>query len=326
MPNINYIEILKKAWDITWHNRYLWWFGLLMALASPGMNYGFDTNGNEKLNSAADQKFSEFMSAHLQLIIAGALVFLAIIIILVVLGIIARAGLIKSINFVCKNQPAGFKSGMREGKKYFWKLFLLGLAIFFLVFTSIIILALPVIFLVASKAIALAIFLGILAFFIFIPVIVLVSFLKVYGNIYIVLGELSVWNALEKAYELFSKNIISSIIMGLMFIPLGFFLMMAVIAVLIPLLIIFLAVGFGLYFAAGTAGAVIAACVGIICFLIIVLSLRSVYEVFAQAVWYLFFNEIAKPKVEEKVAEEVLEKKEEVLPAVDPIKTAGVEK
>lgn len=327
MSTINYIQILKDAWQITWKNRFLWWFGLLIALASPGsMNLNLGSGGNEKIDDAKIQKISDFMVQNMHWIIAVAIALALLAVVLVIIGIIARAGLIKSIDSFCKNKPLGFKMGMREGKRYFGKLFLLGISIFFLALSSIIVLTVPIIFLILTKAYALGIFLGILAFLILIPVFILAVFLKEFGNLYVVLGNLSAWNSLEKAYELFRKNLIASIVMWLLFIPIGFTLMLAIIAILIPLAIIFIAIGFGLYFAAGTAGAIIAAATGAICFLSIVLALRSVYETFAQTVWYLFFLEIAKPKVEEKIEELVLEKKEEVLPMPDPVKTVEIEK
>jgi len=302
---------------------------LIIALSSPGINYNLGSGHNEgpaSPSSVLFHSYSEFINSHMQMIIAGAIIFSIIIIILVIFGIIARAGLLKSIDAVLKNKPVGFKAGMREGKKYLGRLFVLGLTISFLILASVIVLATPVAFVLINKAFVTGIFLGILAFIILIPVMILCSFLKVYGNIYVVLGELSAWNALEKAYELFRKNILASIIMWLLFIPIGFALMLAIIMIIIPLSLLFLAAGFGLHSVAGTHGAIITACVGAICFLAIVLSVRSIYETFIQSAWYLFFLEIAKPKVEEMVSEEALEKKEETLPVPDPVKTIGVEK
>jgi hypothetical protein len=327
VPSVNYIQIIKNAWQIAWKNRFLWWFGLLVALGSPGgLNLNLNAGKDSQVDGATTQKVLDFVSQNMHWIVAGAIVLMLVATALGVIGMIARAGLIKAIDSVSKNKPAGFRAGMKEGKKYFWRLVGLGLIIFFLIIASILVLVFPVIFLIINKAYALAIFLGILAFLILIPVLILVSFLKVFGHLYIVLGELSMWNALEKAYELFQRNFLASIIMGLMFIPLGFIMMMAVLAVLIPLAIIFFAIGFGLYFAAGTPGAIITAGVGIIIFLILLFTIRSVYETFAQTVWYLFFLEIARPKVEETVSEEVLEKEEKVLPVVDPVKTMEIEK
>lgn len=325
MSSINYIEIIKRAWNITWHNRYLWWFGLFIALGSPGMSHSFDLGENKETDSASVQKIIDFMSAHLQWIIVGIVALLIVAIILTVLGIIARAGLIKSLHSIDQNKLAGFRSGMREGKKYFWKLLLLGLSLFFLISASILILAIPVIFLIVNKSYALGIFLGFLAFMIFVPVMILFAFLRIYGYFYIVLGELSAWNAVEKAYELFQNNLLPSIIMGLFFIPLGMAIMMAVILCLIPLAIIFIAVGFVLYLILGNPGAIAAAIAGAVCFLVMLFALRSVYETFAQTVWYLFFNEIAKSKAEETVSETVLEEEKEKLPTPEPVKTAEIE-
>lgn len=327
MPNINYIEIIKSAWQITWKNRFLWWFGLLIALSSgPGVNYGFNSGKKSDFDDASIQKFAEFISMHWQWIITGIIFLAVVVIVLIILGIIARAGLIKSIHYICKNNPGGFKSGMIEGKKYFWRLFFLGIIILVLIFASIFVLAIPVIFLVASKAYASGIFLGFLAFLIFIPVMILVSFLKIFGHFYIVLGDLSMWNALEKAYELFQNNLLASIIMGLLFIPLGIFLMLVILAIIISLAVVFIAIGFMLYAIFGNIGAMISVAIGIICFLAIFVVMRSAYETFAQAAWYLFFSEIAKPKTEARILEKAVEKEEKVLPVADPVKTMEVEK
>lgn len=326
MPSINYIQILKDAWQITWKNKFLWWFGLLIALGSPGFNFNFNPGGNENINDATIKKVLDFITQNMHWIIIGSIIFLAILIILMVIGIIARAGLTKSIDSVSKNKPVGFKQGMKEGKKYFWKLLGLGITIFFLILASVLVLGFPVIFLFVNKSYFVGIFLGLLAFLIFIPVLILVSFLRIYGNLYIVLGELRLSSALEKAYELFQKNFLASIIMELFFIPLGFVLFFAIIFILIPIVIVFLAIGFILYLVSGTPGVIITAGIGIICFLVLLFLLRSAYETFAQSVWYLFFQEIAKSKVEETVLEEVLKKEEEALPAVNPVKTLKTNK
>jgi hypothetical protein len=327
VSDINYIEILKKAGQITWKNRFLWWFGLVIAISSPGgLNFNFSTGRNEKIDDATVQKGIDFIAQNMHWIIIGIITLVAFFIVLAVAGTFARAGLIKSIDAIFKNKPAGFKAGMKEGKKYFWKLIMMGLLIFFMTLASVAILIIPVVFLLASGAYIAGALLGIFAFLILIFIIILVSFLKLFGNLYIVLGGLAMWNALEKAYALLQKNFASSIIMALIFIPLGLAFMLLIIAVLIALAIIFIPLGFLFYIVAGIPGAVAAACIGLAIFLAVFLALRSIYETFSQTAWFLFFLEIAKPKVGEKVEEKVLEKKEEALPAPDPVKTIGVEK
>lgn len=326
MPPINHIKILKDAWNITWKNKFLWWFGLLIALGSPGMNFNFNPGGDENINDSMFQKASDFIIQNIHWVITGIIFFAIILIILTIIGIIARAGLIKSIDSICKNKTANFKQGMREGKKYLGKLFLLGLSIFFLVFTSMILLSLPVIFLAVNKAYAFAIFLGILAFLILIPAIALATFLYIFGSLYTVLADLKLWNALEKSYELLRKNLLSSIIMYLLFIPINLALFIAGATALILIAVIFILIGLAMYAIFSKIGAIVTGIGGLFIFLVIAMAVKSVFETFVQSVWYLFFLEIAKPKTEEKVEEEILERKEEVLPVPDPIKTAGIEK
>jgi hypothetical protein len=67
--------------------------------------------------------------------------------------------------------------------------------------------------------------------------------------------------------------------------------------------IIFLLIGFAVFFVAGKIGAAVVAGIAILAFLASMLFIKSIYEVFAQSVWNYFFHEIAKTKKEEPIAE-----------------------
>ncbi|MFA6047447.1 MAG: hypothetical protein WCV59_01595 [Parcubacteria group bacterium] len=317
LQDIAYIDIFKKAFDITWKNRALWWFGLLLALGGGmgNMNYAFD----EK-NKNSSERATQFISDHLGLVITGAIILTVIFLMFVVLSIIARGGIIESIEKVLKNKPFEFRSGMREGKKYFWKIFLLGIILCLLMIASIVILATPVIFLFIAKSYILGVMLAIFAVLIFIPIVILVTYIKTYGEIYIVSGKLSSWNAIETSYELFRKNLATSLIMGILFIPVGIILMIAMMILIAPLAVLAVAFAF-----LGKIGIAVTVIIGLaIC--IIILLIQSVFQVFHQTAWLLFFHEIATPIVEEKIEEPIEEVEKEILPTVDPVKTAEIEK
>ena len=56
MSKINYLQIIKDAWKITWKNRYLWWFGFFVTLGGGGgMNYFFNSGEEEKLDPAESE-------------------------------------------------------------------------------------------------------------------------------------------------------------------------------------------------------------------------------------------------------------------------------
>lgn len=317
MSSIDYIKILKKAWNITWHNRFLWWFGFFTALA--GGSFNFPINDSE-WKGAGNEHLANFMSGHMALVITGAIILFMLLIVFLVLGVIGRGALIKETEKIIQNKPAGFKTGMKEGKKYFWKLLLQNILLILFTFLSFLVLAIPVIVLYVGKSYVIGTLVAVAAVIIFIPLIILIAFMRIYGQLYVVLAGLGVIPALERAYELLMKNKLASIIMGLLFIPLGIVLAVIFLAFIIALLIIFIPLGLLFNLILAKVGLIFIIALGAFCLLAGVFIARSIYETFSQVVWVLFFHEIAKPKVEETVAEAEPEK-EKTLPVVSPVKT-----
>jgi hypothetical protein len=247
-------------------------------------------------------------------------------VIFIILSLIGRGALIKSADKAIQEKRTNFKEGFREGKKYLWPTFLISITSGMFLLVSIIILVVPISILFYNKAYIAGGLLTVIGILTIIPVIILVSFLKTYGYIYAILGDLRPWAAIESAYLLFRKNIASSIVMGLLFIPINLALTLGMVLVMIPLAVIFLLIGIGLYAISNTVGIIIIVVIALLLFIIISFFLRSVYEVFAQTAWILFFRQIAAPKVEEKVTETIEEKEEEKLPEAEVIKTAEEKK
>lgn len=244
------------------------------------------------------------------------------------LSLLGQGAIIKSTQHLLKNKPADFKSGWKDGKKYFWKIFCIilfsGLA--FIICAAVIVL--PIAFLFAAKSYAIAIPLAILAFLIIIPLLVLYKFLQTYACFYAVLADLTPWIAIENAYALFKKNILAGIIMSLLFIPLGIFSFLIIIAAALAVLIIFGLIGLILFFIFKETGIIIAIIFGLIIFAFTIILFYSAFTAFSQIAWVLFFHTIATPKEEEKVVEEIKEPKKELmhLPTADAVKTIKMEK
>lgn len=321
---IPYLGIIKKAWSITRHNRYLWWFGFFVLLGSIGnMNYSFDRSGNSGLDKSAPH-IQKFLEIHPYWIIIGIIVVLFFL----SLKILGKGALIKSAYRVTKNQSSSYKSGLKDGKKYFWKLLGLGIIILGYFLAALVILAIPVIFLFTNGNYVIGSFLAVIAVLILIPLVIIFLFLREYGSLYIVLGELKIIPALESSYALFKDNILPSIVMALIFIPLNICLMLLLLLVILPFALIFLVIGLLFYLLLSTMGALAMLFLGIFILVSFLIFVRSVWEVFAQTVWVLFFQEIASPKVKETAKEKVeeTEKKEEVFPEPNPVKTVEIEK
>lgn len=313
---MDYLNILKKSWQITWNNKYLWWFGLFIIIGSGGANFNFSFNeknwNNEvKTFQETQEAFVNFISQYSGWIITGLSLLIVLIIIFIILRIIGRVGIIKSVDNMEKGRESNFSNGLKEGRKYFWKIFFTGLLIGIFILATIIVLFLPVAFLFYLKSFIIGVITAFLAIIIFIPLLVLASFIKIYSYLYIILGNLSIRSALENAYKVFRNNLLSSIIMGLIFIPIIISMGIAMVLVIMSLAIIFLVIGLILYLILNKIGIIITAVLGLISLLLIVLLIRSVYETFHQVVWVLFFREIAlvKDKKAGEIEEEIVSKK-----------------
>jgi hypothetical protein len=306
---IDYLSIIKKAFSVTWNNKYLWWFGFFIILGSGfGMNYSFPGNGSNSFSLP-----SNFLENKI-IILVGIAFVLATLIFVVFISIRGRAALIASIGKIIKNQSSNFKNGFKEGENFFWLLLAARIIIGFVIFWIVIVLLMPILFLFSSKAIISGVIVSILAVFIVTAIIILSYFVRLYTDIYIVLGGLKIRDAFEKAYLLFRKNVAPSILMALFFIFLNLIFFIIILGIILMLLITLGPVGIVLYFIFSKIGAIIIFIIAIIIFVISVVILNSIYNVFSQAVWVLFFNEIGRQKKEETIQEKEIEAFEGKIP------------
>jgi len=310
---INYWEILKKAWKIAWKNRYLWWFGFFVSLSwLANFNCFFDSEENP----AEQEKIMQFISQNVCWVIIIGLAFFVVWIIFFVLKIIGKGALINSIFSQLQEEQGNFKIGWKKGKENFKKIFLIIFVLGLFILFTIGILTIPVAVLLINHNYIIGFLMAFLAVVIVISLLILTAYLRIFGCLYAILGKLNFWTALEKAYDLFRKNIRSSLIMGIIFIPVNIFLAILFFMLFIPIAVIFFVAGLILYFTAGPIGAIISSVIGLIIFLFFILVIRSVYEVFSQAVWILFFQEIVKTPAPEIIAKET---KEEIKSDTKPL-------
>jgi len=315
MKEINYLEIIKKSWKITWKNRYLWWFGLFLVL---GGRISFNFPGNNEWSKRVGEngsQFENFISRHWQSMVAIIIVAVIIGLVLFVLSLISKAGLIKTLDKIEKNLTGNFKEGFREGKKYFWKLLALLIILGFLIFFLIFLLVVPVAVLFSLGSPIFGILAAILAILISIPIIILASFIGKYASFYIILSDLGIKASIENGYQVFRKNILASIIMALFFIPISITLFVLVITVLLAVGFVFLLAGVALYLMLAKIGIIIAVSLGSFIFIVFLILVNSIFQVFCQTIWFLFFREIASVKEEEKVEENAVEIAQKNVPA-----------
>lgn len=301
-----YMEILKRAGKIVWESKFLLWFGVLMALGSPG---SFNIGGNENDWGEKGETARKFLGTHWQIVLVISFVLFLIGIALFLLSLLGKAGLVNSVQNIEKNQPADFKTGWKSAKPNLWKLFGLSILTGLAVFAILLVLGVPVAYLIFQKSWIGAVVVGLLAIAIFIPLAIVVSLTKLFAEFYIILSKLRILSAVEAGYNLLSQNFLKTIIFGLLLFAIsvaaGIILIPVaaiVLLILVPAGILFWALNkivFGIFLG-----------IAIFLFLAALLFVSSIFITFKTTAWTLFFREIAKvekPEME-AVAEEELKK------------------
>ncbi|MFZ2192862.1 MAG: hypothetical protein WAV31_01345 [Candidatus Moraniibacteriota bacterium] len=333
MSNIKYIQILRDAWKIVWKNRFLWWFGffiLLFIITSPGYSPQINSEPTKEWRDFSEQiHLQEFIENHSKLLIFLGITLIITFLLSTLLLFLSKGAIIKSTQRILKKEPASFLSAWKDGRKYFknnaYIILFSSLALFFCMF----VLIAPVMTLFSVKAYSSAIPLAILAFLICASLIMLYKFIQTYACFYATLADLKPWLAIENAYALFKKNILSSLIMSLIFIPISLLYLLVAMALLLLLMFISVIIGLIILFVFKESALFIAIIIFVMSIIAIIL-LFSVFIVFSQVAWILFFYRIATPKIK-KVVVETIKKlaSEEIIEnsnATDVIKTIDTKK
>ncbi len=311
---MNYLKILKKAWFITWNNKFLWWFGFFIGLGGAGFSGFNNSDFNEdkaiienKFGGDIFSSFNIFWENNKELIIGIGLAIIILMIFISVLKIISRGALISSLVNIKKRKKINFKIGFKSGRKFFWKL--LGLKILIRIMMLIIIglLSAPVIVLFKSKAYMVGGLLALPALMLFIVAIILLVFSEKYAQIYMVTSKTKIFNSLRLAYKLFLKNIGSSILLGFILLGIGVLVGIGFVIVILFISLPFALSGAVLGLIGKITGIVVAVGVGLVAFFVFSSFVGAIYQTFLQTVWFLFFEKIAgiKKEKEDIIAEKI---------------------
>ncbi len=299
MRHINYLKIVQKSFHLAWKNKYLWWFGLFLILGrSATIFFNYSKNDGSGSRQALD-----FVYAHMPLVLLSVIMLLIVYAVLVILSVLGRGALIKAFGENIKGRKMNFNSAIHQGKRYFWRLFLIGLVVSVAEAVILFVFLTPITFFFYIKSYIAGVFVAALAVIILVPLLFLVAFLRIYGYLYAVLADLPFRESLENAYSLFKDNIGTSAVALLVFVAISLVLAILVGIIILPLIAIFLLLSGIFYFFLNTIGLTIVSVFGAIIVGVILFSTLSVFEVFKQAFWVLIFEEIAKSEIKQKIME-----------------------
>ncbi|HBI17611.1 MAG: hypothetical protein UR60_C0017G0017 [Candidatus Moranbacteria bacterium GW2011_GWF2_34_56] len=299
---IDYVAIVKEAINITKRHRTLWWFGFLAIFSGSysSFNYSFPSNNSENGEISEMEmmsmlrKVSFYWELYKEWIILGIILIVILLIALYIIGLIGRGALINSIFKSIKKEAFSFSSGLKTGVYFLGRLFLIKLffSVAFLILAFVLIF--PIVRLAVLESYTIAISLGIVAFLLLVSSAILFFYFRRYGEMYLIGSDLSISNSIKLAYRLFEKNIKESLLMGLVLIALNIVVGVVMVFVLLGLLIPLGIAGAIIYKLAGELTIIILAVIAILIFIGFLFLFSSILNVFFEAVWILFFHEIAK--------------------------------
>jgi hypothetical protein len=290
METIRYFDILKRAFLLTWKNKFMWFFGGAVFLGSLFSNANTNIFSRGNIVPARMSVVQSWFSSHEPLV--GAIV-LVVVILAYVVRVLGAVSII-----VSANNPELYRQ-MKVGKilsksvEYFWKIVLLEVVLGLGFFGIILILIFPIGLLFSAGAKLFAGIAALMAFLIALPLVILVYFIGKYGMFYIVLVDSKIRFAIESAYVVFVEKMKKSFLAALIIFVAGIVFWSAAIVSLSPLLI----VGALLYaFAYAVFSKTLVVFVGFLLGLLgvfLMVLLGAFFETFCQVFWLIFFKEIA---------------------------------
>lgn len=242
---MNYLGIIKRAYQITLNHRYLWILGILaggIGGGVRGLNISLPSNTSfktDKFDQIILDKYPTLIDFWNQywgpiLVIVFALILLGII--FTIISVVSQGALLGAVESAEKKETNNFWQGIGFGFRKFWQVFGIGLFLALLVILSLIILVVPLIIFIISKIWVLAVVYGLLLFFINLVFYLFLGIIFPYSLRMAVLGNLGVRGAIKNSWSFFNKNWQEIVIIWLILCAIG-------IGIGIGLILLFLLVG-----------------------------------------------------------------------------------
>lgn len=300
---MDYGEILKRTWDITWRFKSLWLLGILASCGSGNggggggggnVTNGLQTPGGPGGNGELPQieQFFNSIDPAVWIILAIVIVlfFFFLALVAFVLGILGQAGLIHGFDQADGGAVVNFVSAFKGGLPYFLRLFGLKLLLFVL---SIVLIILLIITILPFTVLTLG--LGLICL---LPLLCLLIPLGIALNIYIQLTQLSIvvedvdiFAGFRKAWQVVKSDPGTIIVMALILLLggglIGLLLALPIIALIIPV-VAGLGIGSDLSIGAGVG----LAGLGFLLYLPILIVLSGILQTYIQGAWTLTYRRL----------------------------------
>jgi hypothetical protein len=323
---MDHINILKRAFSVTWNYRVLWVFGFLLALTLPrnggGSNSGIRFSGNEFNGSQGfpnvpPEFWAQILSAIVAIGIALVCLFFLIAIVATIVRYISETALMRMVDM---NEANGEQVSVRSGFRLGWsrralRLFLIDLligivgAIAFLLLLAVA--AAPLLVWLTNSDLlrvlgtVAAIGMILLVILLFILIAIIVSVVMHFIRRAAVLEDLGVFESIQRGLVLVRQRLGDIVIMALIMFAVGLgwvalsipvFILLLLVALVLGGLPAFLAGMITSVFAQGALPSIVAIAVGLPIFLVVLIVpggfIGGLYETFKSSTWTLTFREV----------------------------------
>jgi hypothetical protein len=304
---MNYGDLIRDAFRITLHNRYLWFFGFFAGgtgtnfvgnVPSGGSNFNFDDfrrsgAGLSGLTAQVGQGLSETV-----LILGIVVVVLVIALFFIILAIISQGALADSVAALDRGEGRRFGSAFTSGMGNFWRVLGYYVVFFLIALGLLMVIAIPVALLIGGTfaatqstgvRVSVAVVLGILAILLLIVVFIPFSIVGQYALREIVVRRERVLGSVGSGYGLFRHNIGRSLLIWLIQLGLAIGIGIAFILLLLIVGLVLFIPTIGLAVAGYFMGAWIAGVpAGLIVFLLLLVAAGAI-GTFSHAYWTLAY-------------------------------------
>ncbi len=307
MDNLNFGEVLTRAWQIVWKHKVLWIFGILASCARGGGGGSSGGGGNSGYQSGSgDSPFSggqiesfmnqvgTFFEQNWWVIIVIALVIILLSLVSYFLGMMGRIGLIRGVAQADKDvETLAFAELWAESMPFFWRIFglnfLIGLA-FFIIFIPLIL------FGIITAGIGFLCIIPLVC--VMVPVSWVVMAIVEQAQNAIVLEDLTMLDGFKRGWEIVKANavpvVIMMLILGVGSAVLGLVIALPIIIAVVPLII-----GAAQLQQSLTPAYITAACC--VVYFPILLAFNGILTAYIQTAWTLTYLRLARPKMEAAV-------------------------
>src|SRR5918993_557864 len=301
---MNYGDLIRDAYRITLHNRFLWFFGFFAGgtgtnfvgnVPSGGGNFNFDDfqRSDAGLTAQVGQGLSETV-----LILGIVVVVLLIALFFIILAIISQGALADSVAAIDRGEGRRFGSAFTTGMSNFWRVLGYYVVFFLVALGLLMVIGIPVALLIGGTfaatqstgvRVSVAVVVGILAVLLLIVVFIPLSIIGQYALRDIVVRRERVLGSVGSGYSLFRQNIGRSLLLWLIQLGLSIGIGIAFILLLLIVGLILALPAIALAVAGYSTAAIIAGVIPGLILLPLLLLATGAIGTFSHAYWTLAY-------------------------------------